>query len=116
MEQLSDDALAGADSIVKPSIDYDADSASTETVDLTGAKVVIMEGTYVSLLKRLDARVFIARNKHETLAHRTKRNRGTEVGDPFIEGVLGIEHKIIAGHRQLADFIITRDYDVVTVP
>ena len=41
-----------------------------------------------------------------------KRNRGSEAGDPFIEQVLEIEHKIIAGHRHLADFIITRDYDV----
>jgi len=25
------------------------------------------------------------------------------------------EHKIIAGHKQLADFIITKDYDVIIV-
>jgi uridine kinase len=111
-----DDALGGASSVVKPIIDYNADSVSTETVDLAGVKIVIVEGTYVSLLKRIDARVFITRSKHETLEHRTKRKRGAEVGDPFIEGILGIEHKIIAGHRSLADFVITRDYDVVPVP
>ena len=110
-----DDALGGASRVVKPAVDYHADSVSTETVDLAGVKVVIVEGTYVSLLKRIDARVFIARSKHETLEHRIKRKRGAEVGDPFIESVLGIEHKIIAGHRFLADFVITRDYDVVPV-
>jgi uridine kinase len=37
------------------------------------------------------------------------------VGDPFIELVLMTEHKIIAGHKQLADFVISKDYDVVVV-
>ncbi len=58
-------------------------------------------------------RIFIARTKLETLEHRKKRNRGSEASDPFIEGILETEHKIIAGHRFLADFIITRDYDVI---
>jgi uridine kinase len=111
-----DDARAGASSIVKPSIDYDADAVSTENVTLNGVKVVIFEGTYVSLLKGLDARVFNVRTWHETLEHRVKRNRGSEVGDPFVEATLGIEHRIIAGHRFLADFLITRDYDVVSAP
>jgi uridine kinase len=63
----------------------------------------------------VDTRVFIARNRLDTLEHRRKRNRGREAGDPFIEQVLVTEHKIIAGHRQLADFIVTKDYDVLTV-
>jgi NH3-dependent NAD+ synthetase len=60
----------------------------------------------------VDCRIFIARNRLETLAHRQKRNRGTEAFDPFIEDVLGTEHKIIAGHRALADVILSRDFDV----
>ena len=59
--------------------------------------------------------MFIARNRLDTLEHRQKRNRGNEVGDPFIENVLKLEHKIIAGHQQLADFVITRDYDVISI-
>jgi uridine kinase len=35
------------------------------------------------------------------------------VNDPFVEGILETEHKIIAGHKFLADIIITKDYDVV---
>ncbi|MBN1438009.1 MAG: hypothetical protein JW929_01260 [Anaerolineales bacterium] len=111
-----DDARGGAARVVKPSVDYDADSLSAETVDLAGVKVVILEGTYVSLLKRIDARVFIALSRRETLAHRTKRKRGREAGDPFVESVLGVEHKIIAGHRYLADYVITREYAVIPVP
>jgi uridine kinase len=115
LEQNLVDALEGADEIVKPLIDYDANSVEEETIDLRGVEVVIAEGTYTSLLKHVDTRVFIARNRLDTLEHRQKRNRGSEVGDPFIENILELEHKIIAGHRQLADFVITRDYDVIPV-
>lgn len=107
------DARNGALSIVKPLIDYDANSVEDETIDLSGVDVIIAEGTYTSLLKHVDTRVFIARNRLDTLEHRQKRNRGDEVGDPFIERVLEVEHKIIAGHRQLADLIITKDYEVI---
>lgn len=109
-------AIEGAASITKPLIDYDADAAEDEVIDLTDVDVVIAEGTYTALLKNVDTKVFIARNRIDTLEHRQKRNRGNEVGDPFIEGVLELEHKIIAGHKQLADFVITREYDVIAVP
>jgi len=108
-----DAALAGEASIDKPTIDYAANSVSTERLSLVGLKVVIVEGTYVSLLRHVDVRIFIAQDRLETLAHRMKRNRGNEVRDPFTESVLSVEHKIIAGHRHLADFVVTSDYDVV---
>lgn len=115
LEQNLIDAIAGAPSITKPLIDYDANSVEEEVVSLEGVKVVIAEGTYTTLLKNVDTKVFINRNRVDTLEHRQKRNRGTEVGDPFIENILKLEHKIIAGHRQLADFVITKDYDVIPV-
>jgi len=108
-----DSALAGEASIEKPTIDYAANSLSTECLNLEGVKVVIVDGTYVSLLRHVDARIFITRNRLETLEHRVKRNRGNEVRDPFVEGVLSVEHKIIAGHRHLADFVVTSDYRVI---
>ncbi len=108
-----DSALAGAASIDKPTIDYSANTVVTETLSLTGVKVLIVEGTYVSLLRHVDVRIFIARTRLETLEHRVRRNRGNEVRDPFVESVLGIEHKIIAGHCHLADLVVTNDYDVV---
>lgn len=108
-------AINGADHIEKPLIDYNENSVETETISLEGVKVVIAEGTYCTLLKNVDTKVFIARNRIDTLEHRRKRNRGSEVGDSFIENVLSTEHKIIAGHRQLADFVITKDYEVIPV-
>jgi len=109
------DAVGGKTELIKPLIDYDKNSVEEEKISLDGIKVVIAEGTYASLLKHVDTRIFIARSRLDTLEHRQKRNRGNEVGDPFIEQVLKSEHKIIAGHRQLADFIITKDYDVLTI-
>jgi len=115
LEQNLKDAIHGAKQITKPLVDYNKNSVEEETISLEGVKVIIAEGTYTSLLKNVDTKVFIARNRLDTLEHRRKRNRGDEVGDPFIEQVLMMEHKIIAGHKHLADFIITKDYDVIAV-
>jgi uridine kinase len=115
LEQNLKDAIKGKNAITKPLVDYNQNSVEEETISLEGVKVLIAEGTYTSLLKHVDTKVFIARNRLDTLEHRKKRNRGDEVGDPFIEQVLMTEHKIIAGHKQLADFVITKDYDVIVV-
>jgi len=109
------DAASGGKEVTKPLVDYDANSIGEETVDLDGVRVVVVEGTYTSLLRHVDARVFIERTRRDTKEHRQKRSRGAEADDPFIEAVLETEHKIIAGHRQLADFVITRDYGVMKV-
>jgi uridine kinase len=115
MEQNLLDAIQGKSEIVKPLVDYDSNTIEDETINLNGIKVLIAEGTYTSLLKHVDTRIFILRNWQDTLEHRQKRKRGNEVGDPFIEQVLRMEHKIIAGHKQLADFLITKEYEVVIV-
>ncbi len=114
-EQNLIDAIRGSSMIVKPLIDYNADSVSSEKINLEGVKVIIAEGTYTSLLKHVDIRIFISRNWQRTLEDRRKRNRGNEVNDEFTENILAIEHKIIAGHKQLADFIINDDFEVINV-
>ncbi len=115
MDQNLADAIAGVDEIITPLIDYDSNSVEDESTSLLDVQVVVVEGTYTSLLRHIDTRVFIDRNRLDTLEHRQKRNRGNEVDDPFVENILKTEHKIIAGHKQLADFVITKDYDVVRV-
>jgi len=109
------DAINGKKEILKPLVDYNKNLIGEEIISLEGVKVIIAEGTYTSLLKNVDTRIFIARNRLDTLEHRQQRNRGDEVGDSFIEKVLIMEHMIIAGHKQLADFLITKNYDVVVV-
>jgi uridine kinase len=113
MEQNLLDAVNGENAFTKPLIDYINDVILEERVDLRGVKVIIAEGTYTSLLKNVDVRIFIDRTYSNTLAHRKKRSRGTEANDPFIEQTLANEHKIIVKHKKLADIIITKDYDVV---
>ena len=112
LEKNLKDAINGKDIIIKPLIDYNQNSIEEEKISLKGIKVIIAEGTYTSLLKNVDTKIFIDRNRLDTLEHRKKRNRGNEVNDPFIEHILSTEHKIIAGHKQLADFVITKEYDV----
>jgi len=114
-EQNLVDAISGSSEIIKPQVDYNANKIEKETISLEGIKVIIAEGTYTSLLKHVDIKVFIARNWLKTLEDRKKRNRGNEVNDPFTENILAIEHKIIAGHKQLADFVIDDDFDVSIV-
>jgi len=115
LDQNLKDAIQGKNEIKKPLVDYYANTIEEETICLEDVKVVIAEGTYTSLLKNVDTRIFITRNWLDTREHRLKRNRGNEAGDPFIEQILTTEHKIIAGQRQLADFVITNEYAVVNV-
>ena len=103
-------AQAGASSIVKPLVIFDEDRIDEETISLDGVDVVIAEGVYTSLCDHVDRRVFIDRDRLETLTHRLKRGR--EPLDPYMERVLTREHEIISQHRARADIVITRDYDV----
>jgi uridine kinase len=115
MEQNLVNAIQGKNALTKPLVDYDSNTIEEETISLAGITVVIAEGTYTSLLKHVDTRVFIDRNWLDTREYRQRRHRGTEAGDPFVEQVLGIEHKIIAGHKQLADFVILKNYTVMEI-
>jgi uridine kinase len=101
----------GAATIVKPLVDFDADSIGEETIELDGVDVVLVEGTYTTLLRNADRRVFIDRSYVDTRAARELRAR--EAQDDFLERILTIEHVIISSHKGRADLIVTRDYDVI---
>ncbi len=103
-------AQDGEASITKPLVVYAENRIDQEDLSYEGVEVVIAEGVYTSLCEHVDRRVFIARNRLETMEHRMKRGR--EEFDPFIEDVLTKEHEIISQHRGRADVIITREYDV----
>ena len=105
-------AIYGADIIEIPHIEYDTNMETIEKINISDIKVIIAEGTYTTLLKNIDTRIFIDADYNDTLVYRKLRNRGNEVNDPFIENILETEHKIIAGHKYLADYIISKDYKV----
>lgn len=103
-------ARRGETSITKPLVIYDEDRITEEEMSLGGIEVLIAEGTYTTLLENADTRVFIDRNRLETLESRKKRGR--EQIEPFLEEVLEIEHDIISKHKTRADIVINRDYEV----
>jgi uridine kinase len=113
LQKNLNDAVKGEESITKPVIDPVQNSINDINISLVGIKVVIAEGTYATLLKNVDTKIFIDRNRFDTLEDRKKRNRRNEVNDPFTEQILITEHKIIAGHRLLADIVVTKDFDVL---
>lgn len=101
--------LSGKTEVAKPLVDYDADSIGEETVDLSDIAVVLVEGSYTTLLKNVHRRVFIDRTHEDT---RDAPLRKREPQDDFLERVLAIEHGIISAHKSLADIIVTRDHAV----
>lgn len=88
----------------KPLVYFDEDRISHEFIKPCDWDVIIIEGTYTSLLRNIDLRVFIDRNYKETRKDRLKRNRDPDLD--FLEKVLAIEHQEISRHKQLADIII----------
>ena len=105
-------ARAGAAEITKPLVIYEENRAVEERLDLSGARVLIVEGTYTSLLPDVDTRVFIDRTYRETKRARLERAR--EEQDDFLERVLEIEHRIISNHKARADLVVDRQWRLVS--
>ncbi len=103
-------AKKGSKTIEKPLVIYPENRITTEVFDMSGIKVCIAEGTYTSLLKNIDKRIFIDRDRFDTIEDRHKRGR--EIVDAFIEEVLEIEHEIISKHKYKADIIIDKYFNV----
>ncbi len=105
------DALEEKFPLTKPLVDFNADQIGEETVDLKEFDVLIAEGTYTTTLKNADCKVFIDRNKMDTVESRKKRAR--EAQDKFLDNVLTIEHEIISKHKDLANIIITKQFNAL---
>ncbi len=103
--------LNGAREIEKPFVDYESDTITSELMAFGEARVLIAEGTYTTLLEQCKTHVFIDRTYSETRAHRRKRMRDESELDPFIDGVLEIEHSIISSHKPRAQIVVDTDYN-----
>jgi uridine kinase len=110
MDENIQDILDGRKEIKKPLVIYEEDCITDETIQLEGVKAVIVEGTYVSLLQNVHQRIFINRTRQDT--KESRKERGREDQDKYLEKILDIEHKIISPHKMRADIIVTRNYDV----
>jgi uridine kinase len=98
----------GENPIYKPLVIYDEDRIITEEMGTRDMVVLVVEGTYTSLLRFADFRVFIDRDYHHTLEARKRRARDSF--EPFIVDVLEREHQIVSPHRALADVVIPADF------
>ena len=107
------DGIAGVNPIVKPMVDFKANMIAEETIDLDKYDVLIAEGTYTTILQNVDCRIFINRNKMDTVEARKKRNR--EAQNQFLDNVLTIEHNIISKHKDLADIIISKEWEATKI-
>lgn len=101
----------GESPIYKPLVIYDEDRITAEEMDVRDLAVLIAEGTYTTLLRFADVRIFIDRDYRQTLEARMRRAR--DKWEPFIQDVLEREHQIIGQHKKLADLIVTPDFGTV---
>jgi len=108
LDQNLEDFLSGKTEITKPLVFFKKDQISVETVTLENIQVLIVEGTYTTLLKNVHQHVFVNLSYKETKGARLKRAR--EEQDLFLEKILKIEHEIISSHKPLADIVLNQDY------
>ncbi len=113
LDQHLQEFLEGCPQIQKPLIVYADDRIDHELIDVEQANILIVEGTFISLLKHANARIFIDRTYLDTRIDRRKRSRYLAELDDFTEGILAHEHEIVSGHKALADVIITTHYEVI---
>jgi uridine kinase len=92
----------------KPLVIFEEDRITEETLDLSPYKVIIIDGTYTTLLENIDCHVFIDRDRNDTREDRLKRNR--EKQNEYLESILEIEHNIICRHKEMADIIIDKEF------
>jgi uridine kinase len=102
--------LDGKPEIRKPLVIFAEDRIISEKISLTPFKVIIIDGTYTTLLENIDCRVYIDRDREDTREDRLRRNR--EQQNDYLEKILEIEHQIISRHKALANIIVHKDFKV----
>lgn len=99
-------------SIVKPLVIYEENIIVTEQVNGSEFDFCIVEGTYVSLLRNIDYKLFVETTYIDTYSLRLERAR--DLMTDFNEQVLEIEHQIIKPQCKLANIVIDKDLNIIT--
>lgn len=99
-------------SVVKPLVIYEENIIDSEQVKSSDFSFCIVEGTYASLLKNPDYKLFVETTYLDTLDSRIERSR--DIINDFNETVLEIEHQIIKPHSKLANVIIDKNLNIIT--
>lgn len=98
-------------SVISPIMDCETDTQKFKQINLQNINIIIVEGTYTTLLKNINHKIFIDTHFSQTQSNRIARNR--EVVTPFIEKVLAKEAKIITNHQQIADIILNQNFEII---
>jgi len=112
LELLNENIRSIADGrmkIEKPLVIFEEDRITQEITDIEPCRVIIIDGTYTTLLEGIDCHVFIDRDRDDTREDRLRRNR--EKQNDYLERILLIEHNIISRHKEMADIIISKDFN-----
>ena len=104
------DILNRKNEIIKPLVIFDEDKITEEMMSLEGINVVIVEGTYTTMLKNVHKHIFIERTYIDTKESREQRAR--EEQDEYLEKILEIEHNIISKQKSKADIIVMNNYEI----
>jgi len=99
-----------ADHIEIPYMNWLTDELEHKQLLVKNTQVIIVEGTYTSMLNEVDYRIFIDTNYQQTHANRLERSR--ETVDDFTEKVLQKESELIQAHASLANLIINKNLEI----
>ena len=97
-------------SIISPIVDWQTDCFKLKQISLKNIDIVIIEGTYTTLLENITHKIFIDTHFTDTKTNRIVRNR--ESVSPFIEKVLAKEAQIISQHQKLAHIILNNNFEI----
>jgi len=95
---------------VMPCIDLLTDQEDKLITNFEGIEYLIVEGLY-ALGANADLRIFIDLTYHET--KKAQILRGKEPANEFRLQVLEREHQVVQSLRSKADFLVTRDFEVI---
>lgn len=110
LQEHLDSVKEGIPVLKKPLVHYRENVVRDVMVELKDIDIVIAEGTYSTLLNRIDCKVFLQRTYRDTYDDRVKRARDPIIS--FNEEVLKIEHKIVKQHAKMADLLVDKEYNV----
>lgn len=87
-----------------PVTNWETDTEEFIKTDISNTDVIVVNGTYVSLLKEVDFKIYI--NTHYTCTRNNRVNRNREEVTDFIESVLEKESSIIKSQAPVAAFVL----------
>ncbi|MFT4759988.1 MAG: oligo-1,6-glucosidase [Paraglaciecola sp.] len=104
---------AGAKTITKPLVHFQKNRITSEVMTFSEPSILLIEGTYVTHLKKIDVQIFLNKNYKDT--YEARMDRGRDQGTDFVEKVLAIEHELIAPDAEKATLLIDKDYQITSV-